>query len=505
MRLEVRAWCQKDQTTGLKFAMTINLSLRTRILTLVAGFVLMALAIMLYGLASLSDYSHMMSDYGRAYENAYMGERLNHLITASIMEARGLYLSKSPEDDQMFIGNIERTLGETEDVLEQWKAEKVATPEMQLDKLSERVRAFVKMRYDVLRLTRSQSKAAGQAFGLTYRPERLALQADITRVIGQTRKVLEDTKVRADTYRKERMVTFIVATLLSILVTTVLILWVMSHFITREIARIRDENENREKLLKQLMDTNTELERFAYVASHDLQEPVRMVKIYSELIASDYESKLDDSGREYLGMVTASAARMYVLIQDLLQYSRLQHDQAGSEIISLQGQLQYVKDNLKRLIEDSGAEISADGLPDVPGNPVQIQRLLSNLLANAIKYQPRGQKPVITIRATEALDTWQIDIADNGLGIDPQFSTQIFEPFRRLHTWDQIEGSGMGLAICRKIVERHGGQIWVESEIGRGARFCFTLPKYSSSNSASSNSASFSPVPSNPAPATSTL
>ncbi len=458
--------------------MTISaMSLRARILTLLVGFVIMALAIMVFGLASLSDYSRMMGDYGRAYENAYMGERLNHMITASLMESRGLYLSKSAEDDQRFIRNIEKALQDLEDVVTQWQAEKIASPDMHLDNLAARVEAFRQQRYEVLRVTRTQSKQAGEKLGISYRPQRLALQADIERVVSQTRQTLVTTKARADAYGRDRMGTFVLATLAWITITTLLTLWVIAHFITREITRIRIEDEKREKLLKQLLETNTELERFAYVASHDMQEPVRMINIYCGIIASDYSDKLDDTGREYLGIITSSTRRMLSLVQDLVQYSGFQHDHERHVTVDLNIQLDHIHLYLGKLITDTSARIEAEALPKVTGNPIQIQRLMSNLIANAIKYQPRYQRPVIKITATDLGEKYCITISDNGIGIPPQFVTEIFAPFRRLHTWDEYEGSGMGLAICRKITEHHGGRIWVEAPADAGTRINFTLPK----------------------------
>jgi len=454
----------------------ITLSLRTRILTLVAGFVVMALAVMLFGLASLSDYDRMMTDYGRAYENAYMGERLNHLMTSSLMESRGLYLSNSPSEDQGYIRNIENDLAATDAVIAQWRAEKVAPPDMDFDRLAARVQAFIQLRYDILRVTR-ESKTAGRALGLRYKPQRQALQADIDRVVQQTRQTLAAARARGEAYRRQRTVTFVLATLVWIGVTTALTLWLVSHFITREITRIRVEDEKREKLLKQLVETNTDLERFAYVASHDMLEPVRMVNIYSQMIAEDYRHELDETGRKYLHVITTSAGRIHTMVQDLLQYARLQHDHDRHEAVDLNAELDNVRANFGRLILDTGARVEAQDLPQVQANPVQVQRLLGNLVANAIKYQPEGQTPVVTIGAVDRGGQWEITVADNGIGIDPQFASQVFEPFRRLHTWDQYEGSGMGLAICRKIVERHGGRIWIESQPGEGTRVRFTLPK----------------------------
>ena len=457
--------------------MITTMSLRTRVMTLVAGFVVMALAIMGFGLVSLSDYDRMMGDYGRAYENAYMGERLNHMITASLMESRGLYLARSHDEEQQAMRNIEVDLIELQTVAQHWQDEKIAPADMHLDSLFVRIKGFLAWRYDMLHLARTQSKHASEELGRSRRADRVALQKDIDRVVNQTRQTLAAAKTRAETFRQQRTIEFVLATLAWIGITALLIVWVISHFITREITRIRVEEEHREKLLKQLVETNTELERFAYVASHDMQEPVRMVNIYSQMIATDYDARLDDTGRRYLGVVTSAAARMHRLVQDLLQYSRLQHDHSRHEAVDLNEQLNHVRGNFTRLIEDTGARIEAGPLPEVVGNPVQIQRLLANLINNAIKYQRPGEVPVIKINATDLGEQWQVAVQDNGLGVEPQFAMQIFEPFRRLHTWDQHEGTGIGLAICRKIVERHGGRIWVESQPGEGACFCFTLPK----------------------------
>ena len=455
----------------------VTLSLPGRVLTLVAGFVIMALAIMVYGVASLADYNRMMTDYGRAYENAYMGERLNHAITTSVMESRGLYLAKTATDDQRYSQSVEGALTDTAQIVAHWRAEQIATPDMQLDRIATRVQTYIQERHEILHAALTQSKAAAQALARSHRPERQALQADIDHMVDQTRQTLAATKAKADAYRGQRTVTFIGATLVWILITTLLTLWVVRHFIMREIARIRLEDERREKLLNQLVETNSDLERFAYVASHDMLEPIRMVNIYSQMVAEDYKGQLDETGRKYLYVITTSAARMHAMVHDLLQYARLQHDHDRHEAVDVNGELDNVRANFGRLILETGARVEAEPLPPVQANAVQVQRLLGNLVANAIKYQPAGQTPVVTIDAVDRGEVWEFTVADNGIGIDPQFAAQVFEPFRRLHTWDQFEGSGMCLAICRKIVERHGGRIWVDGATEAGKRIHFTLPK----------------------------
>ncbi|ESQ87151.1 hypothetical protein ABAC460_20485 [Asticcacaulis sp. AC460] len=247
--------------------------------------------------------------------------------------------------------------------------------------------------------------------------------------------------------------------------------------IIRDITRIRQAEESRHRLLTRLTESNTELERFAYVASHDMQEPLRMVMNFSQIIAKDYHDKLDDEGREYLKIVADSAHRMRDMVQDLLDYARLGREGVRSGEVDLMVELQHVQDNLATLLSESQAEISCVSLPKIRGNAVQIMRLMQNLIANSVKYQPKGQTPRIHIYASDEGDNWLIAFKDNGLGIEPGFVEQVFEPFRRLHTWDAIRGTGLGLAVCRKIVENHGGRIWAESEPGKGSTFLFTLPK----------------------------
>lgn len=247
--------------------------------------------------------------------------------------------------------------------------------------------------------------------------------------------------------------------------------------IFRDVTRMKQAEESRQRLLLRLTESNTELERFAYVASHDMQEPLRMVMNFSQIIAKDYEDKLDDEGREYLKIIADSALRMRDMVQDLLDYARLGRDGLRFGEVDLAAELGHVQDNLSALISESGARISCISLPHVRGNAVQLMRLFQNLIANAIKYQARGNVPQIHIHASDEGDNWLIAVKDNGLGIEQGFVDQVFEPFRRLHTWDAIRGTGLGLAVCRKIVENHGGRIWAESEHGRGSTFLFTLPK----------------------------
>ncbi|MDI7775062.1 ATP-binding protein [Asticcacaulis sp. EMRT-3] len=247
--------------------------------------------------------------------------------------------------------------------------------------------------------------------------------------------------------------------------------------ILRDISRAKQAEAARERLLKRLIDSNTELERFAYVASHDMQEPLRMMLNFSQIVAHDYADRLDEDGREYLKIIGDSAWRMRDMVQDLLEYARMGREGLSLGEVDMQVEINHVLENLRQLIIDSGAEITSDPLPKLYGSAVQIMRLFQNLIANAIKYQPEGQTPVIHIAAAEGGAFWQFSVSDNGLGIDEAFIEQVFEPFRRLHNWESIKGSGLGLAVCKRIVENHGGRIWVESKAGEGSRFNISIAK----------------------------
>ncbi|MBV8549179.1 MAG: PAS domain S-box protein [Alphaproteobacteria bacterium] len=238
----------------------------------------------------------------------------------------------------------------------------------------------------------------------------------------------------------------------------------------------------RERLIQKLAESNTKLERFAYIASHDMLEPIRMITNFSALIKSDYESLLDEEGKEYLDVVINSGGRLKDMVDDLLAYSRLESDNTQMRDFDGQELVSGLLGNLRRLIEERGVEITCDQFPTLYGNPVQLLRLLQNLVANGIKYQPENNVPRIHMGIQDQGDVWQLSVTDNGMGIKPEYLEQVFEPFRRLHSWDQIQGVGLGLSICKKIAENHSGRIWATSTPGRGSVFAFTIRKYALTN-----------------------
>ena len=248
---------------------------------------------------------------------------------------------------------------------------------------------------------------------------------------------------------------------------------------TEELRTANDEQNQVQIELRELVNklkiSNKELEQFAYVASHDLQEPLRMVSSFTQLLERRYKNRLDDDADDYVGFIVEGAKRMKDLIDDLLIFSRLNKETMAFEVVLMDVALDDVLINLKAYIKENNAEITFDNLPTIECDRIQIQQLLQNLLTNAIKFHG-DIPPQIHISAQELENEWIFSIADNGIGIDPRHQEQIFGIFKRLHTRQEYEGTGIGLSICKRIVERHGGQIWVESKLGKGSTFYFTIP-----------------------------
>ncbi|MFB3889526.1 MAG: PAS domain S-box protein [Candidatus Bathyarchaeia archaeon] len=235
------------------------------------------------------------------------------------------------------------------------------------------------------------------------------------------------------------------------------------------------ENEIRQTLEK-LKQSNAELEQFAYVASHDLQEPLRMVSSYVQLLERRYKAKLDADADDFIAYAVDGASRMRGLIDDLLTYSRVTRLGRPFESTDLESVLDVVLKNLQASITESGAIVTHDHLPALQGDELQLVQLLQNLIGNAIKF--RGKEPPrVHVSAQEQETECLFSVRDNGIGIDPQYFDRLFKIFQRLHTREEYPGSGIGLAICKKIVERHGGRIWIESQPGKGSTMYFTLSR----------------------------
>lgn len=254
---------------------------------------------------------------------------------------------------------------------------------------------------------------------------------------------------------------------------------VLTNFVGQQLDvtdRVTYEEQLR-KSQQDLLRSNKELEQFTYAASHDLQEPLRMVSSYLQLIKERYSGKLDEDGETFIGFAADGASRMQSLVNDLLTLSRVRTTARSFKPESLEALMDDALANLQTTISESGAKVTRGPLPKLPVERTQIIQLLQNLIGNAIKYRRPDRTPTVHVSAARKRGKYVISVRDNGIGIEPQYHGRIFGVFQRLHTRSEYPGTGVGLAICSKIVERHGGEIWVESEgDGEGATFMFTLP-----------------------------
>jgi chemotaxis family two-component system sensor kinase Cph1 len=229
-------------------------------------------------------------------------------------------------------------------------------------------------------------------------------------------------------------------------------------------------------LAQDLERSNAELKKFAYVASHDLQEPLNQVANYVQLLEMRYDSALDEDAKEFINFAVDGVGLMQTLIDDVLAYSKVDLKGIECQLTQVENSLTQAIANLRGRISETQATITYDPLPQLVADGTQLMQLFQNLMGNAIKFRQPDRPLQIHISVERTEDSWKFGVHDNGIGLEPQFSDRIFVIFQRLHTRDEYPGSGMGLAICKKIVECHRGQIWVESELGQGATFYFTLP-----------------------------
>jgi PAS domain S-box-containing protein len=252
----------------------------------------------------------------------------------------------------------------------------------------------------------------------------------------------------------------------------------ISERVRSEVVRLQIETERAEELQRaneKMQRSNADLEQFAYVASHDLQEPLRAVAGMVQLLQQRYQGQLDARADQYIFHAVEGATRMQTLIDDLLTFSRVGTKGKALAPTDAGQALQAALDNLRAAIDESGAIITHGALPTVMADAMQLAQLFQNLIGNAIKF--RGERPPrIDISAQSLAEGWRFAVRDNGIGIEAQYFERIFAVFQRLHTRREYPGTGIGLAICKKIVERHGGQIWVKSQLGQGSTFYFTLP-----------------------------
>ena len=241
-----------------------------------------------------------------------------------------------------------------------------------------------------------------------------------------------------------------------------------------DVTEHKQIEERLKQITAEMQRSNNELEQFAYVISHDLREPLRMVSSYTQLLAKRYSSKLDADADEFIAYAVDGAKRMQALLHDLLEYSRVGTRGKPFTWVDCKEVVEQAIANLKIAIEENGASVTYDALPTLMGDEGQLVQLFQNLIGNAIKFH-REEPPCVHISAQRKHNVVAFSAKDNGIGIDPQYRQVIFEIFRRLHTREEYPGTGMGLSICKKIVDRHGGHIWVQSQLGQGSTFNFTI------------------------------
>jgi signal transduction histidine kinase len=247
-----------------------------------------------------------------------------------------------------------------------------------------------------------------------------------------------------------------------------------------DITGLKEIEQTISKLNEELMRSNKDLESFAYVASHDLQEPLRMVSSFMQLLSMRYENKLDNDAKEYIGFAVEGAKRMYELLNGLLSYSRLSSRGKEFSRVEMNSIKDLILDNLKLIINERNAEIVSDELPVVFADETQMVQLLQNLISNSIKFSQCSPKIFISSGIED--QHYVFSVRDEGIGIESQYFERIFQIFQRLSARGEYDGIGIGLAICKRIVERHKGKIWVESRPGKGSVFSFTIPEFHPQN-----------------------
>ncbi|NER85303.1 MAG: GHKL domain-containing protein [Leptolyngbya sp. SIO1D8] len=244
-----------------------------------------------------------------------------------------------------------------------------------------------------------------------------------------------------------------------------------------KLAKTRQTIKAQENELEYLTSSNKELEEFAHITSHDLLEPLHVITGYSQLLRKRCGAGLSDEGNDFLTHIIEGTQRMQQLIRDLLGYARVEDSNVKLESICLTEIIKTIKQNLKLKSEQSNAQIHYKGPVNIKANPVQMLQLLQNLIANAIKYRKSSESPHICINVSEEERHWLFAVKDNGIGIENKYSERIFQVFQRLHPKEKYEGTGIGLAICKRIVEKHQGKIWMTSTPGKGTTFYFTIIK----------------------------
>ncbi|HEY6804911.1 MAG TPA: CHASE3 domain-containing protein [Pyrinomonadaceae bacterium] len=315
------------------------------------------------------------------------------------------------------------------------------------------------------------------------------LGKELMNQVRQSVEAMKDTenrllREREDLSRAAARRTLIILPLGGVLATIVTLLAYFAN--RRELARRRLAEDQSRAFTAELERSNRELQDFAFVASHDLQEPLRKIQAFGDRLNSKYGEAISAEGRDYLERMMNAARRMHVLINDLLTFSRVTTKGQPFAEVDLNRVAREVLNDLEVRIRDSGGQVEVDELPVIEADPLQMRQLLQNLIGNALKFHQAGKPSEVRVESRTVVgpsqngrgsgDWFQIEIADNGIGFDEKYLDRIFTPFQRLHGRQEYEGTGMGLAVCRRIVERHGGEITARSQPGHGTTFLVTLP-----------------------------
>jgi PAS domain S-box-containing protein len=245
----------------------------------------------------------------------------------------------------------------------------------------------------------------------------------------------------------------------------------------KAMARMLEAEAEIRSKVAELTRSNQELEQFAYITSHDLSEPLRTVASYTQLLERRYSHQFDSDARDFMAYIVGGVQRMKALMDDLLLYSRIGRRELTKEQVSLDLALDDALANLAPAVRSSNATVLREPLPMILGDRAEMTQVFQNLIGNALRYRTEGVAPMVSVSARDEGEEWIVEVRDNGIGIEPQYFQRIFMIFQKLHPRDHSEGTGIGLAICKKVVERHGGRITVASELGRGATFAVHLPK----------------------------
>ncbi|HKN71710.1 MAG TPA: PAS domain S-box protein [Terriglobales bacterium] len=316
----------------------------------------------------------------------------------------------------------------------------------------------------------SASEAVGKPMQMLVPPERANEEADILARVERGESVEHFETVRV---RKDGKGIDVSVTISPIRDSSGAIVGVSK--VARDISERKRAEQRLADKVEELARSNRDLEQFAYAASHDLQEPLRMVASYTQLLAERYGGKLDENADKFLGYAREGALRMQVLIRDLLTFSRVVQAGVPRKNVDCDVALEEALQSLTAAIEESGAVVTHTALPNVWADQTQIAQVFQNLIGNAIKFH-NGAPPQCAVSAEKSGCNWLFSVSDNGIGIAPEYAENIFVVFQRLHARTEYPGNGIGLAICKKIIEHYGGTIWVESEVGEGSTFKFTLP-----------------------------